>query len=246
MRAILIALLMLAGATAHAQLVTKGFLGATNAVFNTRINAANATNATQTAAIAALISGQVAVSNLLAMGITNIIAGANVTIATNSGALVISSSGATNNIPVLQGTNLQFEVAEFDFLSIGVLIPTNTVYVAETNTATTVAEGTNFVADFNYSEQIITVTNAVNFIHGTNLWGGANECLSGHRVDELFGRESNAGYSCGMERGTQFPDDHHQRNHSAIGSQELWRLISNEHSGWRCSVLALRRWCAGL
>lgn len=172
MKIILFILLAITVTTAHAQLVTKGFLGATNAVFNTRINAANATNATQTAAIAALISGQVSVSNLLAMGITNIIAGVNVTIATNSGTLVISSSGsgATNNIPVLQGTNLQFEIAEFDFLSIGVLIPTNTVYVATTNTATTVAEGTNFVADFNYSEQIITVTNAVNFIHGTNLW----------------------------------------------------------------------------
>lgn len=206
MRAILIALLMLAGATAHAQLVTKGFLGATNAVFNTRINAANATNATQTAAIAALISGQVSVSNLLAMGITNIIAGENVTITTNSGALVISSSGsgATNNIPVLQGTNLQFEVADFDFLNIGVLIPTNTVYVATTNTATT-AEGTNFVADFNYSEQIITVTNAVNFIHGTNLWGAPTNAYLAIALMNFSGANQTLAIPAAWKEALSFP-----------------------------------------
>lgn len=92
-------------------------------------------------------SGSITLSNfvsfLTANGITNISGGSNAVLYVVNGTLVINgagSGGATNNIPVLQGTNLQFEVADFDFLNIGVLIPTNTVYVATTNTATTVAQ----------------------------------------------------------------------------------------------------------
>lgn len=156
-------------------LFTAGTLSAQSISRNEAISRINAATASLTATIKPLQFGSIPLSNfvsfLTANGITNIAGGSNAVLSVINGTLVISGTGfATNNIRVLQGTNLQFEIADFDFFNVGVLIPTNTVYIASTNTTT--GNGTNFVADFNYSEQIITVTNAVNFLHGTNLWMG--------------------------------------------------------------------------
>lgn len=160
-----------ANVTNAAQTVAIDLANDTNATQTAAITAANATNATQTAAIAALTTHAVSTSNLLAMGITNIIAGANVVITTNSGVLVITGtgSGATNNLPVFGPvTNLLAENLDVDILSVGTFVVTNTIYLTRTNAGS----AGNYVADFARAEETIMVGGNITFLHATNLQAG--------------------------------------------------------------------------
>lgn len=187
----------------------------TNATQTSGINAANATNAAQTIAIAGKQTGSITLSNfvayLVANGVTNIAAGTNAVLYVANGTLIINGTGSgtgsafeTNNIDVLGVvTNLLADHIDTETFFVGVLIPTNTVYISRTNFA--VSNATNYVADFTKSEQTITVAGGINFLHGTNLWANATNAYVCFSLMNFSGSDRTLSIPAAWRRTLNFP-----------------------------------------